>query len=691
MTRSRGIIAFQKPFCAAVLHPFCANILHPIRAAVRRLTCAAVLQITYTTALQLVCAVLLHGIFPVSVHAQSPSQPGEIAPADTLVLEEILIQATRYPLGSHQQPVRIARFDADEISIYTGEGISRILEERSMVLVRDYGPGGLSTLSFRGLSPGQTQVLWNGFRINDPMSGLVDFSLIPTRFIQSMEVGAGTSSTSFGSGASGGTVHIDTRSRNRGASLWQSVGSFGRNIQGISGGWHEGGWHGSLMLQRENSENDFRFRNGSAPGSPMERRTHNAIEGLHALLSAGYDHSSWRVGSTFWFYDVQNQVPGPLTWPSEALQTDRAFRWLSRAEWNSGVHDIDLSLLVSRNSQGYEDEWTEPGTNLTRLVAAEISWSVQPHESITLTQVAGVSGTRAETPFFESNPSQIAVSLQFNPVWKATERLRLFPAIRYDYYDISGDAISSSLGFNYRFGPGRWILRGQVSRNFVAPGFNDLFWVPGGNPDLKPEINRKGDLGLLWRQSFQSLRGESELTLFAGHYDDGIKWIPDPVTGAFIAHNVEEILTRGAEFSTEWDLALSPAGGIGASAGVRYNRSTVEADGTPQSPAIGKQLIFTPLWVVQTGLSGRYRAFSAGVNASWFDKRHTSQDHSVDPLDEYHLSSAWIRADLPLGPAGLELTARLRNLLDHQYQVMEGYPLPGRHFILSARLYWSAK
>ena len=47
------------------------------------------------------------------------------------------------------------------------------------VFVKQYGRATLSTVSFRGTGPSHTQVTWNGMRINNPMLGMTDFSMIP--------------------------------------------------------------------------------------------------------------------------------------------------------------------------------------------------------------------------------------------------------------------------------------------------------------------------------------------------------------------------------------------------------------------------------------------------------------------------------------------------------------------------------
>lgn len=58
-----------------------------------------------------------------------------------------------------------------------------ILTFNTSIFVKQYGRATLSTVAFRGTSPSHTQVTWNGMRINSPMLGMTDFSMIPSYFI----------------------------------------------------------------------------------------------------------------------------------------------------------------------------------------------------------------------------------------------------------------------------------------------------------------------------------------------------------------------------------------------------------------------------------------------------------------------------------------------------------------------------
>ena len=69
-----------------------------------------------------------------------------------------------------------------------------VLTFNTSIFVKQYGRATLSTVAFRGTSPSHTQVTWNGMRINSPMLGMTDFSMIPSYFIDDASLLHGTSS-----------------------------------------------------------------------------------------------------------------------------------------------------------------------------------------------------------------------------------------------------------------------------------------------------------------------------------------------------------------------------------------------------------------------------------------------------------------------------------------------------------------
>ena len=89
--------------------------------------------------------------------------------------------------------------------------MSDILTQHSSLFIKSYGRATESTAEFRGTSPSHTQVLWNGLKINSPMLGTVDFSTIPSYFVDQASLLHGASSLVLTGGGLGGAVDLATQ------------------------------------------------------------------------------------------------------------------------------------------------------------------------------------------------------------------------------------------------------------------------------------------------------------------------------------------------------------------------------------------------------------------------------------------------------------------------------------------------
>ena len=90
--------------------------------------------------------------------------------------------------------VQKTKFDSLALKENIALSMADILTFNSSVFVKSYSRATLSTVAFSGTSTSNTQVTWNGMRINNPMLGMTDFSTIPSYFIDQASLLHGTSS-----------------------------------------------------------------------------------------------------------------------------------------------------------------------------------------------------------------------------------------------------------------------------------------------------------------------------------------------------------------------------------------------------------------------------------------------------------------------------------------------------------------
>ena len=147
--------------------------------------------------------------------AQVPASPtGRPVPADSARrswqphrLGEVRVRA----IGPERFAVGSARTELDSavLAQYRGSSLAEVLQARTPLALKYYGPGQLATIALRGTSAQHTAVLWNGLNIMLPTLGQTDFALLPVGASTRISIQPGPAAALYGSGAVGGAILLD--------------------------------------------------------------------------------------------------------------------------------------------------------------------------------------------------------------------------------------------------------------------------------------------------------------------------------------------------------------------------------------------------------------------------------------------------------------------------------------------------
>ena len=156
------------------------------------------------------------------------------------------------------------KFDTIALKENIALSMADVLTFNSAIFVKNYGRATLSTVAFRGTSPSHTQVSWNGMKINNPMLGMTDFSMIPSYFIDDASLLHGTSSVNETGGGLGGAVKLSSRPANAngfGLQYIQGIGSFKTFDEFLRLTYGDSHWQVSTRAVYSSSPFDYKYRN----------------------------------------------------------------------------------------------------------------------------------------------------------------------------------------------------------------------------------------------------------------------------------------------------------------------------------------------------------------------------------------------------------------------------------------------
>ena len=241
----------------------------------------------------------------------------------TITLPEVVTSAVR-PMAD----IGLQRTKVDSLALKENVALSMadVLAYNSSLYVKNYGRATMSTVAFRGTSPSHTTVTWNGMDINSPMSGMTDFSMIPSFFIDNASLLHGTSSVTDGAGGLGGSVRLATEPEHREG--WhlqyvQGIGSFSTFDEFLRADYGRGRWHTSTRAVYSSSKNDYKYVNRDKKENiyddnhniigqyhPTERNRSGAFHDFHLLQELYFDADSRNdFGLKIWLTDSHRELP----------------------------------------------------------------------------------------------------------------------------------------------------------------------------------------------------------------------------------------------------------------------------------------------------------------------------------------------------------------------------------------------
>ena len=450
-------------------------------------------------------SILLHLSFSFVIVSSALCQesPGVSISDSTIALPEIRISSTRYTPDATRIAARIAHIGVQRIESTGGQSLDEVLQRASGVFLRQYGTG-LSSLSMRGGNSSHSIIAIDGMPLYDPQLGQVDLSLVPSMLLENISIMYGQGASLYGANGVSGVVDIDTRSPLNTpvfGSIKANMGAFGeRHVDGTIG-FKKGTMRGFMAMRYGGEKGDFLYENPSLFPVESVRR-----QGADRLFSSYFGKLDWthkNAVSTVstWVNAFERGIPGPITLQfRDERQWDRLFRL--NAQHVRVVHPGVLSVRagLQRMSLRYANPFLridDTGQTSSYSLDTHFKREIGSTHSI---KIGFDTALRTAThPSLSEDAQEVQTSL-FVQSELRFKGLTFLPSLRADRYTLPGNttvsAFSPNMGVNMNLLPALF-LKAQAGKSFKPPTFNDRFWQPGGNPELRPEIGWGYEVGLL--------------------------------------------------------------------------------------------------------------------------------------------------------------------------------------------------
>ncbi len=311
--------------------------------------------------------------------------------------------------------------------------------------------------------------------------------------------------------------------------------------------------------------------------------------------------------------------------------------------------------------------------------------SVSAHQHFVRSEDKNIILQQGDRAVVGYDKGRIELSTSLSAKWRPSDRIGLSAVLREELYGRDWTPLIPALFFDGVISErGNIIAKASFSRNFRYPSLNDLYFLPGGNPDLRRESGWTYDAGMQFavgRDGAYSLSGSA--TWFDSYVKDWIMWLPT-TKGFFSPRNVKDVHSYGVELKADFAAALTEEWHLGAGGTFSWTPSINE--GEPMSAAdqsVGKQLPYTP--EISASLTGElsWRTWSLLYKWSHYSERYTmsSNDLSLSGnLPPYYMSNITLSKQISLRWADLSLKGSVNNLFDEEYLSVLSRPMPGINF-----------
>lgn len=605
----------------------------------------------------------------------------------SIVLGDVLVQGpkTKYETTGLQNFV----LDSSKLNRFQNPFFGDLLNQQNLFFVKSYGLGALATPGYRGTSAEHTAILWNGFNLQSPMNGTLDFSLLPPEFIGEAQIQPGSNGAKWGSGSIGGSIQLLNPIRfgnGLRAGFQTNVGSFNAYRQFVHFSLGQKISFTSIKLLNYDVLNNIPYKNITEKSQPTEYQTNATIKQQGILAEQSFLLTkNQAINLKYWYLNSEREIPSIMgVGKSEAGQQD----WFHRimADWQkqgkyvnwyirSALFDERI-LYIDAKSDIYSYS-----RSISSVSEIENKIIFNAHHSLS----------------FRINNTYSSAKAAGYPEGKSLHRLGGFITYELNAFSnklhinatlreevVQGKSIPHIpfLGLDLQLSK-NVKLKASGSRAYRIPTFNELYWQPGGNPNLLPEIGWSQEAGVHFQKAlietaFLKWKLNSSATFFSSALKNRIIWQPIGY-GIYNPINIQEVWARGVEFNLKSELEFQKSK-LELNMNYDFTRSTTEKVEDGQENQLRKQLMYIPFHKASAGLIFSWRNFCFAYNHAFKGYRYIVADNKSF-LPNYSIGDFQISKILFLNRFSIKVFGQINNVWNEDYQVLAFRPMPQRNYL----------
>jgi vitamin B12 transporter len=456
--------------------------------------------------------------------------------------ETVVVTATRTPQPADRTGESIDIITAKDLETRQIDIVTDVLQETPGLMVnRNGGVGQVTTVSLRGAETGQSVVLVDGVRINDPSStddGAILGDLLVNN-IDRIEILRGPQSTLYGSDAIGGVINTITKRGGADPIDFVTTAEGGAldtfHLNAAANGTFDRVDYGAgLNYYNTRSVSAADSRNGNPEPDPYQHFGATANTRVHIDNALSVDLRGYYVHAHASFDDNFSFVPPFEVSDSKAFNTNELFAGYAGVNYDlfDGQFKNRLAVIATSSTRQFFNSAFDPGVlnfaDYGDALRLEYQGTVEPTDVDEIT--FGVETERAAfrgNSYFKGSPSGSdagharTTGYYLQAQHRFLEQLTITGGVRLEDSDEFGTHVSTKIAAAWQIPGWETTLRGNFGDGFKAPSLFEQFSQfspPPAAPRLKPELAKGWEIGA--DKSLFNDRIRASLTYFERHTDN---------------------------------------------------------------------------------------------------------------------------------------------------------------------------
>lgn len=620
-------------------------------------------------------------------------------PHDTLSIAEVWVKDSKFERVNNS-----LTFDSAFLKQIQRLNLQQLLQENSSVQFKTYGVSGSSLMSIRGANASQSKVIWNGLNLGSPMLNMNDVSILPIQAGDELRLIRGGNTAEQGTGALSGYISMSNTPRfnEEQYSINLQYNSLQNQMFNFSILKSTKNFASNTRLLFNNQLNKYDFKNYAEFNSPIQSQINSEVKQWAVIQSLYYKYRKTLFESHLWYQENDRNLSPPLyNRNKSSYQLDNSFRGILKQSTDINKwHSIENSLAYTRetirfvsrinisefdfvlfNTFSYFDQiqlnskWKYQKNRFKQEFSVYYTYEGAYVEDYAQYRVRNrVSLASASSYTFRNN-----INIDFNNRIEkvlASNNTRL---------------LASSLQVNYLipFIPLSQVYA-RLSKNYNIPGLNDLYWSPGGNPNLSAENSFEKELGLNITYIRRSIKNKLKVAYYHSLVDNWILWQPSAIENGFWSpQNLKQVLLQGIELEHEfsysrrdYNIQLS----VFYANNLAINKKAINANDL----SVEKQLIYVPQEKYGFNIRSTYKGTSLMMKHHFVSHRFTTTDNTLF-LPSYHLFDIQLQHQFIVKQHLFTAQVYIDNIFNKSYESIPFQVMPARVFGLGFNYLFNKK